>query len=280
MSDEVIERAAAAVRRAEALFVAAGAGMGVDSGLPDFRGNEGFWKAYPPFAELGLSFVELANPAWFEDDPSLAWGFYGHRRNLYRATAPHPGFALLAKWAARMPAGAFVFTSNVDGQFQRAGFDGERIAECHGSLLHLQCVVPCHGGIWEAGAEAIDVDPKTFRARGPLPRCPVCGRLARPNVLMFGDGQWLSSRSAAQERRLDEWMEQVGGRPLVVIELGAGSAVPTVRITCENLARQGQAPLIRINPREPEGPSGTLSIPQGALAALAAIDEELAAGAS
>jgi len=64
----------------------AGAGMGVDSGLPDFRGDEGFWKAYPPMAKLGIRFSSMANPRWFESDPELAWGFYGHRLNLYRAT--------------------------------------------------------------------------------------------------------------------------------------------------------------------------------------------------
>src|SRR5438093_10269086 len=87
--------AAEAIRSAEALLIGAGAGMGVDSGLPDFRGDEGFWKAYPPFKKLGLSFVELANPNWFHSDPALAWGFYGHRRNLYRSTQPHQGFAIL-----------------------------------------------------------------------------------------------------------------------------------------------------------------------------------------
>ena len=66
----------------KSLLVAAGAGMGVDSGLPDFRGNEGFWKAYPPLAKLGIQFEEMANPRWFRDDPRLAWGFYGHRFNL------------------------------------------------------------------------------------------------------------------------------------------------------------------------------------------------------
>ncbi len=57
-------------------MVCAGAGIGVDSGLPDFRGNQGFWRAYPPFAELGLSFVDMANPQWFASDPEFAWGFY------------------------------------------------------------------------------------------------------------------------------------------------------------------------------------------------------------
>ena len=55
-------RAAEAVASADALLVGAGAGMGVDSGLPDFRGDEGFWNAYPPFAQRGLSFMDLASP--------------------------------------------------------------------------------------------------------------------------------------------------------------------------------------------------------------------------
>src|SRR5262249_60236034 len=77
MNDDLIQRAAEVVRRADALLIGAGAGMGVDSGLPDFRGAHGFWRAYPPYQKLGLNFVELANPCWFRDDPELAWGFYG-----------------------------------------------------------------------------------------------------------------------------------------------------------------------------------------------------------
>src|SRR5215471_19378687 len=127
MGNASIERAAAAIRGAEALLFTAGAGMGVDSGLPDFRGTQGFWRAYPPYEKLGLHFSALANPRWFATDPALAWGFYGHRRNLYRATRPHDGFRRLLRWAGRMRSGAFVFTSNVDHQFQLAGWDPERI---------------------------------------------------------------------------------------------------------------------------------------------------------
>src|SRR5437879_3682777 len=103
--------------------------MGVDSGLPDFRGREGFWQAYPPFRRLGLDFASLANPRWFAEDPALAWGFYGHRMVLYRQTAPHEGFSVLHRWACRTKRGGFVFTSNVDGHFQRAGFGAEQIVE-------------------------------------------------------------------------------------------------------------------------------------------------------
>ena len=84
--EPVLERAAQSIENADAILITAGAGMGVDSGLPDFRGAEGFWKAYPAIAKLGLSFSQMANPAWFETDPALAWAFYGHRLNLYRRT--------------------------------------------------------------------------------------------------------------------------------------------------------------------------------------------------
>src|SRR5262249_36997694 len=146
--DTALRRTAGLIARAEALLIGAGAGMGVDSGLPDFRGTQGFWKAYPPYAKLGLDFVSMANPERFRTDPPFAWGFYGPRMNLYRAATPHDGFALLRGWAERMPRGAFVVTSNVDGHFQRAGFDPERIAEVHGSIHAMQCTRSCGIGIF------------------------------------------------------------------------------------------------------------------------------------
>ena len=66
----MFQRAAEAVREAEVFIITAGAGMGVDSGLPDFRGDRGFWNAYPPYARLGISFTEAANPDHFERDPA------------------------------------------------------------------------------------------------------------------------------------------------------------------------------------------------------------------
>jgi NAD-dependent SIR2 family protein deacetylase len=264
-------RAAALLRDADALLIGAGAGIGVDSGLPDFRGDHGFWKAYPPLARLGIRFVEIANPHSFAAHPELAWGFYGHRLALYRATVPHEGFAILREIGARMAHGAFVFTSNVDGQFQRAGFDAGRIVECHGSLHHLQCTRPCSDAIWPADALQPDIDPGTCLMRPPLPACPHCGALARPNVLMFGDGAWNDGRTEAQYTRLAAWRTRV--RRLAVIELGAGTDVPSVRSMCE---RQGTR-LIRINPRESDVPSGMgVGIATGALDALRGLRQLLA----
>ncbi len=66
--EENLQKAKQLLEKCDAIFVTAGAGMGVDSGLPDFRGVEGFWNAYPKAKELGLAFEEMANPVWFESD--------------------------------------------------------------------------------------------------------------------------------------------------------------------------------------------------------------------
>ena len=270
-SSDAVRRAAAAVRSADALVIAAGAGMGVDSGLPDFRGPEGFWRAYPPYPRLRLGFADLANPAAFGRDPALGWGFYGHRLNLYRSTVPHAGFAILRRWVDGRPAGGYVFTSNVDGQFQAAGFDPGRVVECHGSVHHLQCTMPCEEQVWPADAVTVDVDETTMRAIGELPACPRCGGLARPNILMFGDGAWVESRTEEQFARYRTWAAGLDAANLVVVELGAGTAIPTVRMHAERLQREG-ATLVRINPRQPHGPAGTISIAGGALEGLRAIN--------
>lgn len=270
----MLRQAKQVIGAAEAIIVTAGAGMGVDSGLPDFRGNHGFWRAYPPFAKSGLSFAELANPRWFEKDPALAWGFYGHRHTLYRRTTPHEGFQILRRWAGRKPRGCFVFTSNIDGHFQKAGFAEERVVECHGSLQHLQCVKPCCAATWPLPEDfGFDIDETTMRARGDLPRCMECGGLARPNVLMFGDGAWNAGRTTVQQVRFDQWLCRLAWGKIAVIELGAGTAVPTVRAASAQLAASAGVPLIRINAHEPGGgPPGTLSLIGGALKVLQALD--------
>jgi NAD-dependent SIR2 family protein deacetylase len=267
--DLVLRNAADAIAGADALLIGAGAGMGVDSGLPDFRGDTGFWKAYPPFR--GRSFADISTPHWFRTDPALAWGFFGHRMNLYRGTAPHAGFELLRRWGESRRLGCFVFTSNVDGHFQRAGFPEERVLECHGSIHYLQCAGPCRQAIWPSEDVRINVDEETIRARSGIPECPGCGGVARPNILMFGDMRWLPLRYHEQHHRYNGWLRRVRGRRVTAIELGAGLAIPTVRYECEARSQT----LIRINPREAETNAGGISLPLGALEALTRIDELL-----
>lgn len=270
---ERFKAAADAIRSARAIIITAGAGMGVDSGLPDFRGERGFWKAYPMYERLGISFSGAANPAHFDRDPPFAWGFYGHRANLYRETNPHPGFAVLLDWCGRFGLDPFVVTSNVDGQFQKAGFPEEKILEVHGSIHWLQCTGPCTSDIWE-NRETIPVDTSTMRALH-IPGCIRCKAAARPNILMFGDWSWVSDRTSEQERRFDEFVYGLRGKENVVIEMGAGTAIPTIRHTSERLGRRPGATVIRINPREGEIESPHISLPCGALEGINGIESTL-----
>lgn len=274
---ELIQQAARLIEQASAIIIAAGAGMGVDSGLPDFRGTEGFWQAYPALARAQIDFQSIANPHNFRTQPRLAWGFYGHRLKLYRETMPHLGFSLLKQWGESKSGGYFVYTSNVDGQFQKAGFDQNRIEECHGSIHHVQCLAHCNEQVWSAG----DVHPETIDTEhclweGPLPSCPKCAALVRPNILMFNDFHWEDTRHRLQRGHLQAWLKQWSGDnslpPPVIIELGAGMAIPSVRNFSAYAQKKTQGAIIRINPTAAQVSSAKdVGLAMGALAALNAM---------
>ncbi|WP_341678735.1 Sir2 family NAD-dependent protein deacetylase [Niveibacterium sp. SC-1] len=267
IAPEVLESAAKLIREADGLFICAGAGMGVDSGLPDFRGAAGLWRDYPAFAQTGLSLERFATGAAFVERPRMAWGLMGHLIDLFRKAPPHAGYAILNEWAKAAPCGAFVFTSNVDDHFQRAGFPENRIVECHGSLFHLQCANHCGQPIWSGRTLEVPTSQGEAEWQGPLPTCPACGGLARPNVLLFGDYGWNPDRTENQSTALTAWMRQI--HRAVVIEIGVGTAIPSVRVFASGL----EHPLIRINPEAtPALRPDDLRLQVGALEGLTAID--------
>jgi len=271
-----IQQAADLIAQADALVFSAGAGMGVDSGLPDFRGTNGFWKTFPTHANKQMGITELATPQTFAQDPALAWWFYGGRLLSYRRTQPHAGFEILKRWGESKHLGSWVFTSNVDGQFQKAGFHDAQIEECHGSIHHLQCMKPCVPDIWSADEFVPAFDEVSGKLIGPLPLCPHCGALARPNILMFSDYDFVDDRTQAQRKRRLEWLERVKftGAKLVVIELGAGTVIPTVRHFSDQLTRNYGASIIRINPDDAQVWRGRhVGLAMPALNALLCIDD-------
>jgi NAD-dependent SIR2 family protein deacetylase len=101
---------------------------------------------------------------------------------------PHLGFRLLKKWAMSKPNGYAVFTSNIDGQFQKAGFAADHVTECQGRISWLQCITPCTHDIWPAKDFVIS---QNYASQTELPKCPQCGALARPNVLLSNDTTWV-----------------------------------------------------------------------------------------
>lgn len=243
-----IRQAANWIAGADALLILAGAGMSVDSGLPDYRGPKGLWANYPILVRRQLDPQVLARPDAFRSMPRVAWGFYGHRLRRYRLSQPHEGHRLLSKWSEACRHGAHVLTTNVDGLFQRAGFDAKRVAEANGSLHYLQCLDNCQGEVWRDANWSPEVDETICELVNELPRCPDCGGIARPNVLMFADWNWVGDRAATQQARLEGWLAETSN--LVVIEIGAGTVVDTLRRYTSRLQANQEIKVVRINPAD------------------------------
>lgn len=115
---------------ARPLVVVTGAGVSAASGIPTFRGPEGYWTigsdVYQP--------QELATAAAFTEMPREVWRWYLYRRSVCRAAAPNPAHRQLAAWDDELGDGFALITQNVDGLHARAGSSRERTFEVHGSI--------------------------------------------------------------------------------------------------------------------------------------------------
>jgi len=288
---EAYKKAAQLIFDADVLFISAGAGMGVPGGLGTFRGTAaGVW---PPLQKLGLKFEFMSNPARFKENdqygPNWAWSFWKWRYCAYLGAQLHKGYEYLRDWSNMKMHPSFVFTTNIDGHFLRAGFD--KVLERHGTVQFLQCqrldsTCPNFNKKWlpEKGLiESLQVDPRTDQIIGSLPTCNGCEKTARPTVLMFNDGNVLTEQIEEQMKVYNDWKKRITKSDrlkVVVIEIGAGTAIPTARLESEKISNEFSCPLIRINPEYPEiknAASGIehISIAEGAEEALRQINESI-----
>jgi len=257
------------LRSADALVINTGAGMGVDSGLPDFRGTGGQWGKVSD--ETGLTAMDVSNPKFLEENPQYVWKMFAKRMLSYRDTVPHNGFSILLNWIKLFNLDYFSITSNVDEQFLKAGFDKLKYREVHGSFFYMQCNKPCTKEIWEldVNLETIfeDIEAEKY------PRCPNCGHYSRPNVYMFRDYSYIPTRNEEQEVRFQNFLTQNKNKQLLVIEIGSGPHVQSIRKKTRMLGIKYDANIIRIDPKNFKIKEPHIGIEMGALAALSEIDE-------
>jgi len=83
--------------------------------------------------------------------------------------------------------------------------------ECHGSIHRLQCTADCNGKIWSAEKFVPEIDEEKCLLLSPLPRCPECNRIARPNILMFVDHAWQKNKSLEQHEDLNAFLRKTEG---------------------------------------------------------------------
>jgi len=202
----------AALTRARSLFVLTGAGMSADSGLPTFRGIDGYWGRH--------RVEELASPQGFERDPRTVWRWYNERIAAYCEAAPNAGHCALAEMQALVPQ-ITIATQNVDSLHGRAG--SKNVLELHGHLREAVCTgcnatLPLANGFDE---ERIDHE---------------CGGRFRPQVVWFGE----MLPSAVWDRAAD-----AASRADVILVVGTSAQVyPAAALATQN----GRAFVAEINP--------------------------------
>lgn len=211
---------------------------------------------------MKFTFQDCANPAFLHSHPKYFWGFYGYRLDMYRKITPHSGFKhLLDICKMGNIKDSFVVTSNVDGHFQKAGFNEKKVYEIHGSIHHMQCN-NCYS-IVKADDYEVAYDPESFEAKEPLPACKSCKSLVRPNILMFGDWEFDGTRSDGQGSLYHDFVNRLTSKDrMVILEFGAGHAVPTIRSIGEQLLRNKKCEtfLVRVNLRDFDPPYSKTNI--------------------
>jgi NAD-dependent deacetylase len=172
------------IQQAKNTMVLTGAGMSTESGVPDFRSREGFWKRVDP--------QQVATPAALEESYDTFHHFYRLRVRGLERVRPHVGHHVLARWE-RQGYIRGIATQNVDGLHQQAG--SRRVWELHGNLMRFIC--------HDCGAKA---QRSQFLQRQRCSRC--AGRL-RPDIVLFGE--WLP------ESVWSEAMDAVQGTELLLV---------------------------------------------------------------
>ncbi|TAF63916.1 MAG: NAD-dependent deacetylase [Cytophagales bacterium] len=260
------------IENANAIVINTGAGMGVDSGLADYRGNGGQWGQVEN--DTQKSIFEVVNPQGFLENPKYSWTLFGKRIKEYAETQPHNGYRILKNWITNYHLDYFCLTSNIDSHFQKSGFAEENIRELHGTLAYFQSSRPdLAKGIWKnelSGDEIIANAQKEI-----FPMCPISKVLARPNVYMFRDETYIDTRSKEQEKRFQLFLERNKEKNILVFEIGSGPHVQTIRIKTRMLRSEYKANIVRINPKDYTLKPPHIGIPKGALEALTEINNYL-----
>ena len=221
------------------VLVMTGAGISAESGIPTFRGEDGYWTVgsavYHP--------QELATNAAFARMPEEVWRWYLHRRSVCRAAKPNPAHDALVALERALKDRFLLITQNVDGLHARAGNTLARMFQIHGNIDLMRCehvhpgtrLVPVPltvGESWDA------TTPFTDEARALL-TCGRCGRLMRPHVL------WFDEFYDEELFRFESSLRAAAGAALLIVVGTSGSTNLPMQVG--RIVAQRGAPMIVIN---------------------------------
>lgn len=215
-------------------LVISGAGISAESGIPTFRGEEGYWT----IGSVNYRPEELGTLRKFQEVPWDIWRWYLHRRQICEKALPNPAHHKLVEWESQWRERFHLVTQNVDGLHRQAG--QMNLYESHGNLQMMRCSQQCLPSTWPipslAQVGCDDLELKTLLA------CPNCGAAARPHLLWFDESyneehyRWNSAQNIARKAGL-------------VVTIGT-SGVATLPSRLSALAKSCGAVLVDINPEQ------------------------------
>lgn len=247
-----LDQAARHLGRARRVLFITGAGISADSGLPTYRGVGGLYN--DEATEDGLPIETALSGQMFALRPDITWKYLAQIADNCRGARPNAAHRAIARLEERLPSGVTVFTQNVDGLHRLAG--SSKLIEIHGNLQTLIC--PDCGF-----EEAVD----DLAGRELPPRCPACGGVLRPDVVLFGE--------ALPELAMDRFVETLEEGLDALFVIGTSGVFPYIAEPVVWAAEAG-IPTIEINPLQTRlTPHVALHLPLGAAEAMSAIERRL-----
>jgi NAD-dependent deacetylase len=235
--DPRLESILAAIRSREGRIVAlTGAGISAESGIPTFRGQDGYWvvgsRNYMP--------QEMATHALFEEEPAEVWRWYLHRFGVVRSAEPNAGHRALAELERSIGDRFTLVTQNIDGLHRRAG--SERVLHIHGEAAWVRCSAECGAGLTplpdlggrDPQAPLTDAERRALTCR--------CGAWLRPHVL------WFDECYDEAYYRMESALRAVGEADLLLV-VGTSGAT-NLPMQLGRLAFARGAALVDVNPDE------------------------------
>jgi NAD-dependent deacetylase len=244
-----IEALSALVAAARHGVAFTGAGISTESGIPDFRSPSGLWARFDP--------LEYGSIDAFRTDPEKVWRFYAPRFAMLAEAQPNDAHVALAR-LERAGLVRAVVTQNIDLLHSRAG--SEDVVEVHGSIRTSSC--PRCGTRLELDQVLALLED------APVPRCPACGAILKPDVVFFGE--------LLPAEAVDQAFELAREARLLLVVGSALEVYPVAGLPLETLDAGGRLAIVNLGPTALDR-RATLRVEGRAGEVLRAVIEELGA---
>jgi len=246
------------------VLIITGAGVSAESGVPTFRGKDGYWRNLDP--------IKLATSEAFARDPELVWQWYRERRDCIRNAQPNAAHEAIAR-LARCADEFLLVTQNVDDLHERAGVAKTEIVQIHGDIFVTKCSrcdfkQPEYRRSVPAANYGAASEQEEGRGNG-VPRCTKCDALLRPGVVWFGE-----PLPARETERVENYLQSDSCG--VVIVAGTTATFGYIIDWALRASHRG-GELIEVNPEEtPLSQFATRLVREPAAIALPRLVSELA----